>query len=259
MESGSLASLDKISFGWIMSRILQKQIMSVMGLEVEVFRKQIKHLYIRILPADGHIEVSAPVNMADEEIARCIEKKSEWILKKLESLIHKKSDECFALSSGQIHYVLGRPYRLEVCKSDYSSVKIKEESLMLYVSEPSSRRLCFNVLSVWYSGILEEILQDMLPKWEDRFGLSIEKLTIKVMKTRWGSCNAKRRRISINLDVARFPKKYIEYVLVHEMAHIFEPNHGPGFKKIMNKMLPGWQEIDRDFRKLSPSFYLMKP
>ncbi|MDE0572719.1 M48 family metallopeptidase [Demequina sp. B12] len=83
----------------------------------------------------------------------------------------------------------------------------------------------------------------LMPLWCARMGVeTLPKVTIKIMKSRWGSCNAVRHTISLNLELARRGTDALEYVIVHELAHVFEQNHGPAFYALMDRHLPDWKQ-----------------
>jgi len=82
-------------------------------------------------------------------------------------------------------------------------------------------------------------------------GYCINKVYIKNQKTRWGSCSSKGN-INLNLHLMRLPQQYIHYVIIHELTHIHEPNHGPGFWKLLEHHLPGARLLDKQLNKYSP-------
>jgi predicted metal-dependent hydrolase len=63
------------------------------------------------------------------------------------------------------------------------------------------------------------------------------------MKTRWGSCNHRRRTIRLNTELARKPRECLEYIVVHEMLHILEPTHNERFLQALNSVMPNWQHL----------------
>lgn len=93
--------------------------------------------------------------------------------------------------------------------------------------------------------ILRRELDWLIPYWCDRMGAPIPTVHIKIMRSRWGSCSQRTRRISINLELALRDFDLLEYVVVHEIAHLFEANHGPGFYLIMDVHLPDWKQRRR--------------
>ena len=69
------------------------------------------------------------------------------------------------------------------------------------------------------------------------------------MKSEWGSCIARKRKLLFNLELARVPKECIEYVVVHELTHLAVQNHGPAFKALMTQRLPQWKERRKQLRQ----------
>ncbi len=88
---------------------------------------------------------------------------------------------------------------------------------------------------------LRGILPALLAEWAPRLGVPVPDFTIRRMTSRWGTCNAQARRITINLELARRELELLEYVVVHELAHLIEKGHGARFKAIMDRHLPGWR------------------
>ena len=81
----------------------------------------------------------------------------------------------------------------------------------------------------------------MVAKWESRVGVRVADWRIRRMKTRWGSCNAGARRIWLNSELAKKPLPCLEYVVVHEMAHLAEPSHNERFREILDRVMPSWR------------------
>lgn len=92
---------------------------------------------------------------------------------------------------------------------------------------------------------LRRALPPLLAEWAPRLGVLVPDVTIRRMTTRWGTCNTKGHRITINLELARREPELLEYVVVHELAHLIEKGHGPRFKAIMDRHLPGWRLLRR--------------
>ena len=81
-------------------------------------------------------------------------------------------------------------------------------------------------------------------------GVKVEGCSVRKMKTRWGSCTPRTRRIRINTDLAKKPPECLEYVLVHEMAHLLEPSHNPRFVALMDCYLPRWKYLRKRLSQL---------
>lgn len=89
---------------------------------------------------------------------------------------------------------------------------------------------------------LEAWLEELLPYWCERFGVEQPHISLRIMRSQWGSCRASTQRITLNLELARRGRDMAEYVLVHELSHLFEMNHGPRFYALMDRHLPDWRE-----------------
>lgn len=89
---------------------------------------------------------------------------------------------------------------------------------------------------------LREWLEDLLPMWCARMGVDEPHVTLRIMRSRWGSCRKSTQRITLNTELARRGRDMLEYVLVHELSHLIELNHGPRFYALMDLHLPDWRE-----------------
>lgn len=78
--------------------------------------------------------------------------------------------------------------------------------------------------------------------WESRIGVQARIRAYREMSSRWGSCNSRTGRICLNTRLLEFPEECLEYVIVHELCHLIEANHGPRFKALMDEYLPEWQK-----------------
>ncbi len=93
-----------------------------------------------------------------------------------------------------------------------------------------------------YRAALKEQIAVLLPMWEERTGLYCNEWRVKDMKTRWGSCNVRDKRIWLNLQLVRYPAECLEYVIVHELCHLQVSNHGAEFKALLDRHMPDWRE-----------------
>jgi predicted metal-dependent hydrolase len=97
------------------------------------------------------------------------------------------------------------------------------------------------LLDTFYRGQLRELVPPLLAKWQKELGVQVAEWGIKKMKTRWGSCNSRARRVWINLELAKKPVACIDYLVLHELVHLVERNHGERFIALMDKHMPHWR------------------
>jgi predicted metal-dependent hydrolase len=144
---------------------------------------------------------------------------------------------------GESHYFLGRRYRLRVVEHDGPSrVAVGSASyLELFVRPSAGEEQREMLLQRWYREQLRLLIPPLLEKWEPVLGVKVAEWGIKRMKTRWGSCNTRARRIWLNLELAKKPPQCLEYIVVHEMMHLLERRHNGRFTTLMDEHLPAWR------------------
>ncbi|MDR1669573.1 MAG: M48 family metallopeptidase [Oscillospiraceae bacterium] len=100
-------------------------------------------------------------------------------------------------------------------------------------------------------GEFGQTVRKLITTWEQQLGVEAAFVGIRVMTTRWGSCTAKTRRIRLNAALAYCPRECLEYVVVHELAHLRENNHSPRFWAVVADALPDYQERQKTLKSLS--------
>lgn len=93
---------------------------------------------------------------------------------------------------------------------------------------------------------MRESVPPLMAYWADRMGLAVPRLSLRRMTSRWGTCNSVKKHVTLNLELGRRDPELLEYVIVHELAHLYEPNHSKRFYAVMDKYLPGWQGKRRE-------------
>ena len=111
----------------------------------------------------------------------------------------------------------------------------------LFVREGSNEAQRKLVMISWYRWQLKQDIPQLIEKWEKTIGVSVDDWGIKLMKTKWGTCNIQEKRIWLNLELAKKNKQCLEYIIVHEMMHLLERHHGDRFVALMNKFIPNWR------------------
>lgn len=212
------------------------------GLEIDIIRKRVKNLNLRVYP-DGRIRLSAPLRLPDHEIHSFVLSKLSWI-KKQKARFPKKLEYV----SGETHYFLGKKYKLAVIPTEDSPrVEINQEHIDLYAKPKSDSQ---KMLYEFYHSELKKQLPLFIEKWESTIGKKVNGFRIRRMRTRWGSCNIKNKRISINLELAKRPLHCLDYVVLHEMVHLLEKSHNKNFKNLMTLFLPEWKIYKKELKNI---------
>ena len=230
-----------------------RQQIEVGGIAVEIVRNKIKHLHVGVYPPHGRVRVAAPLRLDDEAIRLAVVSRLGWIRRKQCRFEQQDRQSQRELVTGESHYFLGRRYLLDVEeRKGLPSVDLANNTTMRLQVRPGTDRGARDaVLQRWYRRRLREQIPGLVAKWEPKVGRMVAEVRIKRMRTRWGSCNAEARRIWLNLELAKKSFACLEYILVHEMAHLIERHHTERFRELMDALMPSW-EIYRDELNRAP-------
>lgn len=218
----------------------------VEDIEIELTKKNIKNINLSIQAPNGIVKISAPKSMNEENIKLFIESKIPWIRKQLLRFDYQNKIPDNKYESGEGLYYFGKLYLLNVIylNINRSSVEIcNNKYIYLYVQEGSSKEKKERIIKEWYREELKVAILPLIVKWERLFDVKVESWGVKQMKTRWGSCNTRDKRIWINLELAKKSPQCLEYIVVHEIAHFMERGHGDKFKAIMDRYYPNWRSV----------------
>lgn len=216
--------------------------LTVRGIDIDVIYKDIKNLHIGVYPPLGRVRVSAPERLDDEQVRLAVIQRLSWIKKQREELRAAPRQTEREMITGESHYAWGVRKRLKVIeRPGRTHIEEDGDRLLLYSpagTSPDKRR---QHLEQWYREQLRLAIPALIAKWETQLDVTVPKWSIRRMKTKWGSCNRETRHLWFNVELAKKHPDCLEYVVVHEMAHYFERNHGERFVKLMDGYLPDWR------------------
>ena len=107
------------------------------------------------------------------------------------------------------------------------------------------------IIIAFYRKELKRSIGIYVAKWQPLMGVIVNEFNVRIMKTRWGSCNTNAKRIWLNLALVKCADCFIEYVVVHEMVHLLERNHNTRFKGFMDKFIPDWKRLKKELNQFS--------
>jgi predicted metal-dependent hydrolase len=201
-------------------------------------------MYIRILPPNGDVKVSAPLFVSDEDIINFIKSKKNWILKKQKYILENDIKSPLKYMNGEKHPLWGKEYTLQLISNEnIKHALINEDILYLPVPKRSTIEKRKNILDELYRHELKKAIPETLDKCTKIVGRKPKSVTVRKMKN-WGNCK-QDGRITLNLNLAKKDKECLEYVMIHELCHLIEFNHGKNFKKLMDKFCPNWKKIKK--------------
>ena len=216
--------------------------LTVRGINIDVVYKNIKNLHIGVYPPVGRVRVAAPERLDEEQIRLAIIQRLPWIRRQRRQLQEAARQSPREMVNGESHYVWGRRHRLKIIeRPGRAHVEVDGDRLLMYVPEGTQTDARIKLLQDWQRKQLRLAVPPLIARWEPIVGHEVPQWSIRRMKTKWGSCNRETGHIWFNLELAKKHPLSLEYVVVHEMAHLLERNHGTRFAELMDRFLPDWR------------------
>lgn len=207
---------------------------TVNGIPVSVRCGDFKHLRITVHPPEGEVRVSAPRRVSQRQIVEFVASRIGWITSARSRL---------TLPEEPGVWVWGRLVDLEVrLEPGRPRADLTGDALLVQAPE---RDAVAPAIAAWRKRALASELPALLDTWQPRLGVRASRLTLRPMTTRWGTCNHRTGRLTFNTELTRYDPSCLEYVVVHELAHLIVSGHGPRFRAILDHHLPGWRSRQR--------------
>jgi len=228
-----------------------REMLHIGNLAIEVTRKDIKNVHLSVHPPNGRVTLVAP-NATRLEVARAYAvSKLVWIRDQQRKLECQARETPRQFVERESHHVWGRRYLMTVDYQDVKpSVVLSNKRITLIVRPGSSADKRAEVMHEWHKSLLHEVVPPLIQKWEQKLKVRVSGYFLQRMKTKWGSCNHAEGNIRLNTELVKKPKDLLEYVVVHEMAHLIEPTHSDRFIAILAEHYPSWREARAELNEL---------
>lgn len=220
-------------------------------LSIQVSRKSIKNVHLTVHPPDGRVSLVVPVTTrADVARAYAISRLA-WIRNQQQKLANQARETPRQFIERESHMLWGRRHLLSIHYQDAKpSVSLDHKRINLFVRENADALKRSKVIHQWHKSLLHEVIPPLIRKWEPRLKVKVRGYYLQRMKTKWGSCNHSAGNIRLNTELVKKPKDLLEYVIVHEMAHLLEPKHSDRFFTILQEHYPTWREARNELNAL---------
>lgn len=228
-----------------------REMLHIGDLSIEVTRKDIKNVHLSVHPPNGRVTLVAP-NATRLEVAWAYAvSKLVWIRDQQRKLECQARETPRQFVERESHHVWGRRYLMTVDYQDVKpSVVLSNKRIRLIVRPGSSADKRAEVMHEWHKSLLHEVVPPLIQKWEQKLKVRVSGYFLQRMKTKWGSCNHAERNIRLNTELVKKPKDLLEYVVVHEMAHLIETTHSERFLAILAEHYPSWREARAELNEL---------
>lgn len=225
----------------------------ISDLSIDVEKKDIKNMHLSVYPPTGRIRISAPIGLNDEAIRLFAIGKISWIKKHQKSFLNQQRESPREYITGESHFFDGKRYLLKVIERNAKhEIKIKNKKYIeLYVKPNTSTTGKQKVFEEFYRKHLKQVIPEIISTWETKLKVNLYECVVLKMRTKWGSCNEEKKKIMLNLELAKKPRHCLEYIIVHELIHLHERHHNDNFIALLDKHMPNWKTYKRELNELS--------
>lgn len=211
------------------------------GIPVQVTRKRVKNVNLRV-GRDGTACMSAPQNMPYDEIVRVAMDHVPWFRQNVEHARQTMATWPVEWRTGEELDVWGQRKVLEVREAnEFPSCSVDGDTLRVVVPKGTTAAGRQAFVERWLAEELRRRVLELLPECERIVGRRATSITLRRMKSRWGSCTVSKGTIRINTALAEYPEGCLRTTLIHELCHLIERGHGPRFKALMDLYCPDWR------------------
>ena len=217
----------------------------------EVVRKPVRQLRLSIRPPLGQLRITVPPGTSAATIREVVLRKLTWIRHHQAAMQQRPAPPTLRYETGETHYYQGQALTLHVYEQAGRAqvwLAPAEAALHLRVPPGTMPAQRAQVLARWRRTQLQALVPALLAKWEPVVGAQAAAWGIKQMKTRWGTCSIRARRIWLSLELSQWPVACLEYVVVHELTHLHERLHNARFWHLLGQAMPDWQAPHRALR-----------
>jgi predicted metal-dependent hydrolase len=216
------------------------------GVSIDVVRKDIKNLHLSVHPPTGRVRIAAPERASLETIRAFAVAHLAWIRRRQRKIMMQEREPPREYVDRESHFVWGERIMLQVVEVNAApSLSQRHRALTLRVRPGATMVDRRRIMEGWYRGEVRRAAAPILTKWEERLGVVTRKTFVQRMKTKWGSCNPLTGNIHLNTDLAKKPPECLEYVVLHELAHLRERTHSGEFFALLDQGMPRWRDVRR--------------
>jgi predicted metal-dependent hydrolase len=216
------------------------------GTSVDVIRKDIKNLHLSVHPPTGRVRIAAPERTSLETIRAFAISHLAWIRRHQRKITMQEREPPREYVERESHFVWGERVVLQIVELDaVPTITRRHLTLTLQVRPGATTIDRQRTMEGWYRDEVHRATAPILAKWEKHLGVVARQTFVQRMKTRWGSCNPLTGNIRLNADLAKKPPECLDYVVLHELAHLRVRTHSPEFFALLDLGMPHWRDVRR--------------
>ena len=225
-----------------MQRIIQVQNVRI---RYTLIIKNVKNINMHI-EKTGEIVVSCNRYVPVEKVDAFVGSKCQWIVDKVNEVHRKKK----ILDNPERYLYLGKSYPIEIIESYTSGIKITNKCIIYKKENDDISELIKKFEKEETKRLFKNKMIEVYEKMSNDYDIQLPSLKIRNMTTRWGSCIPSKNQITLNHQLIHYDESFLEYVVIHEYAHLIQPNHSKAFYRIIEKYMPNYKQISDNGPKL---------
>lgn len=234
---------------------------------VVVTKKCVKNFNLRVT-SSGEVHASAPIGASRERIEAFVQRNSAWIVNRLAQREQRQATAQEPLSPSSIIALWGKPITVQdALDHNFASPAPRPKQAtfasFMGVDEPGGRvqakqRTALDGLTrkelqtridQLYTSEVAAALRDMVHAYEIAMGVTVARVSVRSMKTRWGSCTSKTGAIRIACELAAYPIECLDMVVAHELVHLLEPSHNQRFHALLDTYCPNNRALSQRLKQ----------
>ncbi|MGN0055215.1 MAG: M48 family metallopeptidase [Atopobiaceae bacterium] len=232
-------------------------VLDIGGVRVVVVRSRVRNANLRVRP-DGSVRMSVPLGTTRAQAERVARSHATWIARSSAAALRASQSEAPWLDGRQV-YVWGIPRTLRLLRGTTSrppKATLRDTEVVVQTGSADDDQPTPDQLRDLVLDLMADLVRDeahrLLPRLESQVGVSAGALSVRLMRTRWGSCTPATRRIRLSSTLASYSPGCLRAVLTHELCHILQANHGPAFWALMDAHCPDWRDCRAELRSRRP-------
>ena len=199
---------------------------------------------------DGGLTVSVPFRASEKWLNSVLQEKAHWVVEKLDDWQSRLPQE-ISWCDGETIPHLGELLRLKVVQSMFAAPALQQRNqLWVFVPSSNEAELVERSVTLWYREEAQKLFAGRVAHYAAQMDVTPRALKLSSAKTQWGCCMADGT-VTLNVQLVKLPMQLVDYVVVHELAHLREMNHSPAFWSIVAEACPNYVKLRNELKAVA--------
>jgi predicted metal-dependent hydrolase len=197
---------------------------------------------------DRGLTVNMPLRASEKWLHSVLNEKADWVVEKLVNWQAKKSAAPLWIDGEKINF-RGETFTLRIIPSLFNSPpQLRGEQLLVHVKDTTDEIKIEKVVTQWYRHEAERVFAECVAHYAPLMNVAPKQIKLSSARTQWGSCTS-RGVVRLNWQLVKMPLHLIDYVVIHELAHLVEMNHSAAFWRVVESACPDYAKCRAELRR----------